>query len=122
MLRGREHIDNVLDGFVGAVVCGFEPTVWTVVGVGPVVETAVGNRSAEAFMEEQEQQRHLDPLGSEAVGVTGAITFEQSVPLELAQVVAELVEAVGFLGEMEGCEDGLVDLLGGSAADMTAAS
>ena len=42
------------------------------------------------------------------------------MPLELAQVVAELVEAVSFLGEMEGCEDGLVDLLGGPAADMTA--
>src|SRR6266446_5366735 len=121
LLRGREHIDNVLDGFVGAVVCGFEPTVWTVVGVGPVVETAVGNRSAEAFMEEQEQQRHLDPLGSEAVGVTGAITFEQSVPLELAQVVAQLVEPVISIGEAEGGKNGLVDLLGGPATDMSTA-
>lgn len=44
-----------MNGFVGAVVGGFEPAVWTVAGVGPVVETAVGNRSAEAFMKEQEQ-------------------------------------------------------------------
>src|SRR5258705_8852431 len=77
--------------------------------------------SAEAFMEEQEQQRHLDPLGSEAVGVTGAITFEQSVPLELAQGVAQLVEPVISIGEAEGGKNGLVDFLGGPATDMSTA-
>ena len=41
--------------------------------------------------------------------------------LELAQVVAQLVQAVSSLGEMEGGEDGLVDLLGGPAADVSAA-
>ena len=37
--------------------------------------------------------------------------------LQLAQVVAELVEAVGFGGEVEGGEDGFVDLFGRPAAD-----
>jgi len=38
------------------------------------------------------------------------------VAFELAQVVAQLVKAVSFLGEAEGGEDGLVDLFGGPAA------
>ena len=54
MSRGSEHVDNLLDGVVGAVVGG---TVWTVVGVRAVVEAAVGDRSAEPFMEEQELRR-----------------------------------------------------------------
>ena len=53
MLRGSEHIDDFLDGFVGAVVGGFELAVWTVAGIRAVVEAAVGDRSAEPFMEEQ---------------------------------------------------------------------
>ena len=53
MSRGSEHVDNLLDGFVGAVVCGFELAIWTVVRIRAVVEAAVGDRSAEPFMEEQ---------------------------------------------------------------------
>ena len=41
--------------------------------------------------------------------------------LKLAQVVAQSIEAVSSLGEIEGGEDGLVDLLGGPAADVSAA-
>jgi hypothetical protein len=43
------------------------------------------------------------------------------VAFELAQVVAELVEAVGSVGEVESGENGVVDLLGRPAADLTAA-
>src|SRR6516165_10043874 len=43
------------------------------------------------------------------------------VALELAQVVAQLVETVGVVGEVEGGEDGMVDLLGGPAAEVSAA-
>ncbi len=45
----------------------------------------------------------------------------QPVAPERVQVVAELVEAVGSVGKMEAGEDGVVDLLGRPAADMTAA-
>jgi hypothetical protein len=41
--------------------------------------------------------------------------------LELARVVAELVEAVGTLGQLEGGKNGVLDLLGCLAADLTAA-
>jgi hypothetical protein len=39
------------------------------------------------------------------------------MPFELAQIVAELVEAVGFRGELEGSDDCLVNLFGRPAAD-----
>jgi len=54
MSRGSEHVDNLLDGFVGAVVGGFKLAVWTVFKVRLVLEAAVRDRSAEPFMEEQE--------------------------------------------------------------------
>ena len=41
--------------------------------------------------------------------------------LELAQVVAELVQAIGIGGEVEAGEDGVVDLLSGPAANLSAA-
>ena len=53
MSRGSEHVDNLLDGFVGAVVSNFKLAVGTVFQVGPVVEAAIGERSAEPFMEEE---------------------------------------------------------------------
>ena len=56
----------------------------------------------------------------ETVGVAGFVTLDQSVPLELAQIIAECIEAVRLFGEMEGGEDGLVDLLRGPAAEVTA--
>src|SRR5438105_8324895 len=89
--------------------------------VGAVVEAAVGERAAEAFVEEQKKQGDLNPLGGKTVGVAGAVTLQQPVALQLAQVVAQLVEAVGAVGEVEGGEDGMVDLLGRPAADVTAA-
>ena len=110
-----------MNGFVGLVIGGFDLAGRLVLGVGAVVEAAVGEGATEAFVEEEEEQRNLNPLGGETVGVAGAVALKQSMALELAQVVAELVEAVGAVGEVEGGENGLVDLLGGPAADMAAA-
>ena len=110
-----------MNGFVGAVVGGFELAGRLVMGVGAVVEAAVSERAAEAFVEEQKEQRNLNSLGGETVGVAGAVALQQTVALELAQVVTELVEAVGSLGEVEGGEDGVVDLLGRPAAYVAAA-
>src|SRR5262249_59600786 len=85
------------------------------------MEAAVGERAAEPLVEEQEEQRHLDPFRCEAIGVAGAIALQQAVALELAQVVAELVQAVGPVGEVEAGKNGVVDLFGGPAAEMSAA-
>ena len=103
------------------MVGGFELAGWLVMGIGAVVEAAVGERAAEAFVEEQKKQGDLNPLGGETVGVAGAVTLQQPVALQLVQVVAQLVEAVGAVGEVEGGEDGVVDLLGRPAADVAAA-
>ena len=85
------------------------------------MEAAVGERAAEALVEEQEQERDVDAFGGEAVGVAAAIAFQQAVAFELAQIVAELVQSVGFGGELERGEDGFVNLFGGPAADGIAA-
>jgi hypothetical protein len=114
-----EELDDILDGRVSLVIGSFEFAPGLIRGVRTVMETAVSKRSAQALVEEQKQQRDLDAFRGEAIGIAGPVTFDQSVALELAQVVAELVESVSFFGEMEGGEDGLVDLLGGPAANMT---
>ena len=106
---GCQQLDNLLDGFVGAVVCGFELALWAVFWVWLVVEAAVGEWSAQTFVEKWKQQRDLDTFWGETVGVAGSVTLDQSVSLELAQIIAELIEAVRLFGEMEGGEDGLVD-------------
>ena len=54
MSRSSEHINNLLDSFVGAVVGDFKLAVWTVFKVRLVVEAAIRDRSADPFMEEQE--------------------------------------------------------------------
>src|SRR5271170_4241159 len=103
------------------MVGGFELAGRLVMGVGAVVKAAVGKRAAKPFVEEQKEQGNLNPFWGETVGVAGAVALQQAVAFELTQVVAELIEAVGAVGEVEGGEDGVVDLLGGPAADMTAA-
>src|SRR5271166_3463996 len=58
-----QEIDDALDGGVGAVIGGFEPAVWTVLRVGPVMEAAVGEGAAQARVEEEEEEGDLDALG-----------------------------------------------------------
>jgi hypothetical protein len=62
LLSCGEKLDDIVDGFVGAVIGGFETAVGSVLRIGPVVETAVGERPAQPFMEEQDEQRDLDAL------------------------------------------------------------
>jgi hypothetical protein len=72
---GGKQIDDLLNGFVGAVVGGFEFARWLVSGIGAVMEAAVGEGSAKPFVEEEEQQRYLDSFWREAVGVAGAVAL-----------------------------------------------
>ena len=50
----------MFDGLVGAVISCFEGAVGAVLRVGLMVEAAVGERTAQPFVEEQKEQRHLD--------------------------------------------------------------
>src|SRR6516162_7038790 len=72
---GGKQIDDLLNGVVGAVVGGFEFARWPVSGIWAVMEAAVGERPAQPFVEEEEEQRYLDPFGREAVGVAGAVAL-----------------------------------------------
>ncbi len=117
---GGKQIDDLLDGFVGAVVCGFQFARRLVTGDRAVVEAAVGERTAEPLVEEEKQQRNLDAFWGEAVGVAGSIPLQQAMAFEFAQVVAQLVDAVASVGELEGGDYGLMDLFGGPATDVGA--
>ena len=75
---------------------GFEFAVRAVGRIGLVMEAAVGQGTAQAFVKEQEQEGDLDALGGEPIGVAAAVAFEQSVAFEFAQIVAKLVQSVGF--------------------------
>src|SRR5580700_2087809 len=107
---GGKEIDDLLNGSVGAMVGGFELADRLVMGVRAVVKAAVGERAAEPFVKEQEEQGDVNPFWGETVGVAGSVTLQQPVGFELAQVVAELVQPVGAVGEVEGGEDGVVDV------------
>jgi hypothetical protein len=78
--------------------------------------SAVGERTAEALVKEQEQECDVNTFDGQAIGVAAAVTFEQSVAFEFPQIVAELIESVCFRGELEGGHDCFVDLSGGPAA------
>ena len=53
---------DVFNRRIGFVVCGFEGTVELNLGIGPMMEQAVGERPAEALMEEQEEECHAEAL------------------------------------------------------------
>ena len=111
----------MLNGLVCVVVGGFEFAVRLVAGIWLVMEPAVGERAAELLVEEQEQECHLHAFGGEPVSVAGTIALEQTVAFEFAQIVAELVQPVSMSRKLKRGEEGLVDLLGGPAADRVAA-
>src|SRR5215470_16880582 len=72
---GGKQGDDLLNGFVGAVVSGFEFAGRLVSGVRAVMEATVGEWTAKPFVEEQEEQCHLDAFWREPVGVAGAVTL-----------------------------------------------
>jgi len=58
------------------MVSGFEFAVGPVSGIGPVVKAAVGEGTAEALVEEEEQECDLNTLCGEPVSVSAAVSFE----------------------------------------------
>jgi len=102
------------------VISGFKFAVGPVLGVGLVVKTAICQGSAEALVEEQEQESDVDTFSREAVGIASTVALDKAMTFELAEVVAELVESVSFGGKLEGGDRSLVDLLGDPAANAVA--
>ncbi len=58
-------------------------------GCWAMMKEAVGQRPAELFVEEHEQERGLGSFVAEPVGVAAAVSFHQAVGFHLAQIVAE---------------------------------
>jgi len=54
------------------------------------------------------------------IGVTLAVTLQQAVGFQLAEIVTELVEDVVFGGEVVDLKDGLMNLLGRPARQLGA--
>ena len=69
----------MLDSLVGAMIRGFQLAGRTMMVNGAVMEAAMGERTAEPFMEEEEEQSHLDTFRGEAVGVSGSVPLQQTV-------------------------------------------
>ncbi len=68
-LSGSQQIYDLLDGAMGAVVGGFEFAGGAMGGVGAMMETAVGQGTAQAFVKENEEQGNLDAFDGQAVGI-----------------------------------------------------
>jgi len=58
-----------LDGVIGLVIGGFEFAFGSMMWIGLMVEAAVGQRAAETFVEDQEEECHLRAFGCETVGI-----------------------------------------------------
>jgi hypothetical protein len=109
---GFEEINDLFNSLVGLVIGGLQFGVGLMGRMGLVVKATVSQRPTETLVEEEKQQGDLDAFGSKPVAVAGAVALKQAVAFEFTQIVAELVESIGFVGEAESSEDGLVDLLG----------
>ena len=68
-------------------------------------------------MEQQEEERYVNAFGRQAVSVAAAVSLQQCVALQLAEVVAELVEFVALRGEPEGGEMCIRDSNAAATAD-----
>src|SRR5215471_18561117 len=118
---GGEQVDDFLDRCIGTMIGRLEPAIGSALRIGPMVEATVGGRTAQALMKEEEQQSNLDAFCREAVGIVSSVPLQQAVSLELAQIVAQLVQAIALLRDPEAGEHGLMDLLSRPAADARAA-
>ena len=76
-----------MNSLVRFVVSGFELAVWPVGKIRLVMEEAVGQGATEALVEEQKQESDVDAFGGEAIGIAFPIALEQSIALELTEIV-----------------------------------
>jgi hypothetical protein len=72
------------------------------------MKEAVGKRTADAFMEEDEHEADLDAFVSETIGVVMTIAHDQSPRLHLSEIIPELGDRVVVCGQSVACEDSCV--------------
>ena len=83
MSSAGEQIDDLLDCCIGTMVGGLEAAVGSMSGLGLMMEAAVGERSAQPFVKEEEQESDLHAFCGEAVGVAGPISLQCAWPFSL---------------------------------------
>jgi hypothetical protein len=83
-----------------------------------MVKEAVGERTADPFMEEDEEEADLDAFVSKVIGVVMAIAHDQSSGFHLSEIIPELCDRVVVCRESVGCEDPLVKRDGREAPDL----
>jgi hypothetical protein len=86
-----------------------------------MVKEAVGEGSANLFVEEHEHKGDPGSFPGEPVGIALAVTLQQSVAFHLPEIVAKLIQAVTVGGESECRQDGGVDVFGPPATHGSAA-
>ena len=84
----------------------------------------IGDARLAYFSPVIEEVRDL-PVGQNTIstcaGVVFAVPLDQTMRLHFALIIAELIQAVACSGEFEGGQDGVMDLLGSTPADRSAA-
>ena len=85
------------------------------------MKQGVGQRAANALVEQDEHRRHPQSFFREPVSVPSSLALQQPVGLHLAQVIAELGQGVGLRREAKGGPNGFVDLGGPPTAELRAA-
>ena len=110
-----------MNGSIGLVIGSFERSFRPRVGVGSMVEETVGQGTAEALVEKEEQKRDFDAFLGEAIGVVVSVASEELVGLHFTQVIAELIEPVTIGRKMKAGKHGLVDLGGPPTSHLSSA-
>jgi hypothetical protein len=75
-----------------------------------MIEQRVRERSADALVEEDEHQGNFGPLVGEAVKITLAVPFQQTVGFQLAEVVAPLSKGISAGRQAKAGENDLMDI------------
>ena len=85
------------------------------------MKKTVGQGAAQLFVKQDKQQGDFGAFVGEPIGITLAVALDQAVRFHFAEVVAQLVEAVAFVRQTVGREDGVMNLLGAPTSETSAA-
>src|ERR1700730_6691238 len=88
---------------------------------GPVMEEGVGQRAADALLEEDEQGGDFDALGGEPVRVAPTLALQERVAAHVADVIREWGDGLPGRGDRKGFERGGVQLGGAPASELRSA-